>query len=192
MPTPESAVFLEFLPPGELEALPRFALKQERMFRPSGVLHDRNGTATVSAGHRRSRVLYDLDAVRPSFLERLLALLPVVFERLRIAPFAVAAIDTQITATNEGEFFCRHTDNGHAATASRRVSFTYFFHGEPAGFAGGELCIHGSRTQRIAPRRNAIVFFPSGILHEIAPVSCPSRNFRDSRFNLNGWIHDRR
>ncbi|MBE9012911.1 2OG-Fe(II) oxygenase, partial [Pseudanabaenaceae cyanobacterium LEGE 13415] len=42
--------------------------------------------------------------------------------------------------------------------------------------------------QEIQPINNSIIFFPSHFLHEVLPVSCPSRQFADSRFTLNGWI----
>jgi SM-20-related protein len=184
------AVFREFLPPRELEAVTHFTLARESLFRPSGVLNENVAAGAAFTSHRRSLVLYDLGDLRRFFLERLLALLPQVLTQFRIRPFAVSAIDTQITATNNLEFFRRHTDNGHPLTARRRVSFTWFFHHEPAGFTGGELILYGSGVQKIIPRRNSIVFFPSGILHEIAPVSCISQTFQDSRFTVNGWVYE--
>lgn len=33
-----------------------------------------------------------------------------------------------------------------------------------------------------------IIFFLSRYMHEVLPVKCPSRNFADSRFTINGWI----
>jgi Rps23 Pro-64 3,4-dihydroxylase Tpa1-like proline 4-hydroxylase len=75
----------------------------------------------------------------------------------------------------------------------------YFFHREPKQFAGGELRIHDARLgsngyesegryQAIAPEQNQIVFFPCELMHEITAVNCPSRQFADSRFTLNGWL----
>jgi SM-20-related protein len=32
------------------------------------------------------------------------------------------------------------------------------------------------------------VLFPSQYLHEVLPVRCPSHQFVDSRFTLNGWV----
>jgi Rps23 Pro-64 3,4-dihydroxylase Tpa1-like proline 4-hydroxylase len=37
--------------------------------------------------------------------------------------------------------------------------------------------------------QNQIVFFPSETLHEVLPVECPSGEFADSRFTVNGWLH---
>jgi Rps23 Pro-64 3,4-dihydroxylase Tpa1-like proline 4-hydroxylase len=75
----------------------------------------------------------------------------------------------------------------------------YYFNREPKGFTGGELRIYDdvvrngklSSTdtfQVIEPRHNSIVFFQSAIMHEVMPVSMPSKQFRDARFTVNGWV----
>jgi Rps23 Pro-64 3,4-dihydroxylase Tpa1-like proline 4-hydroxylase len=45
------------------------------------------------------------------------------------------------------------------------------------------------RALTLTPPQNSIVFFPSSYLHEVMPVSCPSRAFADSRLTVNGWLH---
>jgi hypothetical protein len=40
----------------------------------------------------------------------------------------------------------------------------------------------------VEPRHNSIIFFPSEYMHEVMPVICPSREFVDSRFTINGWV----
>ena len=185
---------------GSLTSSRRIALGREREFARSGVLHHDAGVEAPAGEYRRSRVLYDLGTQRPLFVRRLLDTLPFVLPRLGCRPFPVSAIDTQMTATNDGEYFRPHIDHGHRLVAGRTVSFTYFFHREPRAFSGGELRLYdtwtaadrvtaGTGCTNITPRRNSIVFFPSGLLHEIAPVCCPSRAFRDSRFTINGWIY---
>ena len=42
----------------------------------------------------------------------------------------------------------------------------------------------------VLPTPNSVVFFPSGVLHEIEPIVCRSGAFGDSRFTVNGWFHD--
>jgi Rps23 Pro-64 3,4-dihydroxylase Tpa1-like proline 4-hydroxylase len=109
-------------------------------------------------------------------------------------------VEAQITASNHGDFFRCHTDNGASDIASRDVTFVYFFHREPRAFHGGELRIYESRPQRdglrsapsyhsIIPEQNQMVVFPSCLAHEITPVECPSGLFADSRFTVNGWLH---
>jgi len=113
-------------------------------------------------------------------------------------------VEAQITASNDGDFFGAHCDDAQELIASRRLTFVYFFHGEPRQFEGGELRLHDSRGsephtgtgsyqtgsyQTIVPQQNQIVFFPCSMLHEITPVECSSRAFADSRLTLNGWLH---
>jgi SM-20-related protein len=192
------AVFDDFLPPRQLHRLTQFIAEREKDFRLSGVLHGVSSTPAISAAHRRSRVLFDLGEMRPVFLRHLIAAMPSALATLRIPVFAPSAVDTQATATNDGEFFRPHTDSGAGIVQRRVISYTYFFHTEPARFTGGELCLYSRQgngdpilrpTATFVPKRNRIVFFPSGVLHEIAPVCCPSGQFGDSRFNVNGWIY---
>jgi Rps23 Pro-64 3,4-dihydroxylase Tpa1-like proline 4-hydroxylase len=42
--------------------------------------------------------------------------------------------------------------------------------------------------QAIEPRHNSIIFFQAAVMHEVMPVHVPSKQFRDSRFTVNGWI----
>ena len=42
--------------------------------------------------------------------------------------------------------------------------------------------------QIVEPRHNSIVFFQAAVMHEVMPISVASRQFRDSRFTVNGWI----
>ena len=97
--------------------------------------------------------------------------------------FAIAGVEAQVTASNEGDFFHFHSDNGSERVASRYLTFVYFFHHEPRAFEGGELRIHDARLQNgeyvsegtyqtIIPQQNQIVFFPCEVLHEITPVKC--------------------
>ncbi len=113
--------------------------------------------------------------------------------------FAIRDVEAQITASNDGDFFHFHSDNGNAPVAARHLTFVYFFHREPRAFEGGELRIHDTRLesgeyvsegsyQTIVPHQNQIVFFPCELMHEITTVKCPSRAFTDSRFTLNGWL----
>jgi len=116
-----------------------------------------------------------------------------------IEEFPVTRVEAQITASNDADFFGAHCDDAQELIASRRLTFVYFFHGEPRQFEGGELRLHDSpgseqkvstgSYQTIVPQQNQIVFFPCSVLHEITPVECPSRAFADSRFTLNGWLH---
>jgi Rps23 Pro-64 3,4-dihydroxylase Tpa1-like proline 4-hydroxylase len=196
----KSVVLDEFLSPQELEELTRFALAQEAEFRTSEVVAPAADEGIVNYEHRRSRVLMDLGRYEDLMLQRIKSALPQVLRKLGMEEFTVAGAECQITASNDGDFFRFHSDNGSERVASRRLTFVYFFHREPRQFAGGALRIHDARLedgayvsegsyQTIMPRQNQIVFFPCELLHEITPVECSSRAFADSRFTLNGWLH---
>jgi SM-20-related protein len=197
----------EFLAPAELANLTRFVLEHEADFSASTVV-SRHVEDAESAGeisgvinydHRRSRVLMDLAQHQDVMLDRIKSVLPLVLDQLGMEEFAVADAEAQVTASNDGDFFHFHSDNGSERVASRRLTFVYFFHREPRQFEGGELRIHDSclqdgvyvsegSYQTIVPQQNQIVFFPCELLHEITPVNCASQLFADSRFTLNGWL----
>lgn len=127
------------------------------------------------------------------------AVMPDVMPRLRVGKFTVGNIDCQITASVDGSYFKAHTDAGVNETIKRQLSYVYYFNREPKGFTGGELRIYDDTLnngklaatdsfQLIEPRHNSIVFFQSAVMHEVMPVSMPSKQFRDARFTVNGWV----
>ena len=195
----QCVVLDEFLAPQELEELMRFTLEHESDFSASTVVSPRAESGVVNYDHRRSRVLMDLAQHQDVMLDRIKSVLPQVLDKLGMEEFSVAAVEAQVTASNDGDFFHFHSDNGSERVASRHLTFVYFFHREPRQFEGGELRIHDSRLQdgvyvsegtyqAIVPQQNQIVLFPCEMLHEITPVNCASQLFADSRFTLNGWL----
>jgi len=193
----------EFLAPAELANLTRFVLEHEADFSASEVVSPRAEEGGISGvinyDHRRSRVLMDLAQHQDVMLDRIKSVLPLVLDQLGMEEFAIADAEAQVTASNDGDFFHFHSDNGSERVASRHLTFVYFFHREARQFEGGELRIHDSRLedglyvsegsyQTIVPQQNQIVFFPCELLHEITPVNCASKLFADSRFTLNGWL----
>lgn len=189
----------EFLAPQELEELTRFTLEHECNFQTSEVLSAMAEQGVVNYDHRRSRVLMDLERHEDVMLERIKSVLPQVLDRLGVEEFPISGVEAQVTASNDGDFFHSHSDNGSERVRSRRLTFVYFFHREPRNFEGGELRIHDARLesgeyvsegsyQTIIPQQNQIVFFPCELLHEITPVKCSSKQFADSRFTMNGWL----
>ena len=189
----------EFLAPQELEELMRFTIEHEADFSASEVVSPTADGGIVNYEHRRSRVLMDLAHHQDLTLARVKAVLPQVLERLGMEEFSIEDVEAQVTASNDGDFFHFHSDNGSDRVAARYLTFVYFFHREPRQFDGGELRIHDARLehgtyvsagsyQTIVPQQNQIVFFPCELLHEITPVNCASQLFADSRFTLNGWL----
>ena len=181
----------EFLVRQEWCGLLDYTLDRCDHFTNTGVLNDA-GAPSVDTGYRRSRAIFDIGNYRQLFANRLMTFLPHVRARLGLDEFAVTDIEIQLTATNDGEFFRVHSDNRSDAVSSRALTFVYYFYREPKAFVGGELRVYanGGGAYRVAyPLQNQIVFFPSETLHEVLPVECPSGDFADSRFTVNGWLH---
>jgi Rps23 Pro-64 3,4-dihydroxylase Tpa1-like proline 4-hydroxylase len=149
---------------------------------------------------RRSRVLMDAGRHHEVILNRLQSCLPRVIPKLGLQSFSPTRAEVQITASNHGDYFRCHSDNGHENLKSRELTFVYFFHSEPKKFEGGELRLYDSRWENgayvatenyraIVPQQNEIVLFPSSLMHEITPINSSSKAFEDSRFTVNGWLH---
>ena len=196
----ECAVLEEFLAPSELDDLLQYTLRQESSFSLSEVISPGCNGGMVDHEHRRSRVLMDLGKHNGVLLDRIQSSWPRILSRLGHDPFVASRVEAQITASSDGDFFRRHTDNGAGEIALREITFVYFFHREPKTFQGGELRIYDSRFENgayipsedyrtIVPQQNQMVLFASSLSHEITPVECASKAFADSRFTVNGWFH---
>ncbi len=192
-------IFDEFLAAEEWRGLVTYTLGRMPDFRATQVI-GADGHGYEDQRTRRSRVLYDLGPFQQLFVDRLMTFFPHVLTRLGQPWFHVAHVELQLTGTNNGEYFRMHADNGSGEAWSRHLTFVYFFHREPRAFAGGELRIYDTGANAdhpvalgpyrvVYPLQNQVVLFPSGCLHEILPVGCPSGDFADSRFTVNGWLH---
>ena len=189
----------EFLAPQELETLTRFTLEREAEFKASEVYSPSAENGVRNYSYRRSRVLMELADQQELILTRIKSVLPRVLEQLGMEEFTITDVEAQITASNDGDFFLLHDDNGSEGVSARHLTFVYFFHKEPRQFEGGELRIHDAHLsegeyvcdgtfETIVPQQNRIVLFPCELQHEISAVKCPSQLFADSRFTLNGWL----
>jgi SM-20-related protein len=157
-------------------------------------------TSTDEVNYRRSSVLYAFPDFADLIRDRIQSIAPDILRTLELSPFSVDHIESQLTAHNDGNYYKVHNDNGSSNTATRELTYVYYFYRELKPFSGGELVIYDSKVENtyyvnvdsfktIEPRNNSIVFFLSRYMHEVLPVSCPSRSFQDSRFTINGWIH---
>jgi Rps23 Pro-64 3,4-dihydroxylase Tpa1-like proline 4-hydroxylase len=189
----------EFLVAEEWAGLMQYAFDHRDDFCATGVVSV-NGSHQVDRDYRRSSVLFDLGGYRDVFVQRILVHLPRVLSGLNYPEFPVSEVEVQLTATNNGEFFRRHNDNGADSLRSRLITFVYFFYREPRPFDGGEICIYDTSFEDgayqttghctvITPTQNQILFFVSDCLHEVLPVQCASNEIFDSRFTVNGWLH---
>ncbi len=181
-----------FLSGAEVAWLMELALGAENRFIPARVSDERDD-------YRHSLVIAAPDALSQLFVAKITAAMPEVMPQLRLGQFALGAIDCQVTASVDGSYFKAHTDAGANETYKRQFTYVYYFNREPKGFTGGELRIYDDTIrngklaatlsfQVIEPRHNSIVFFQAAVMHEVMPVYVPSKQFRDSRFTVNGWI----
>ena len=189
----------EFLVAQEWASLLRFTLHSHHRFTHSDVL-DAVGNDRNDQSYRRSQVLYELGPAHDMFADRIMAYLPHVLARLHMPIFPVSRFEIQLTATNDGQFFRQHKDDDSDTVRTRALTFVYYFYQEPKSFRGGALQLYDAEldqggnvtagaSQIIHPTQNLIVFFPSDCFHEVLPVECPSREFAESRFTVNGWLH---
>jgi SM-20-related protein len=191
----------EFVTVSEFHQIVRYALEHESSFQRSLMLDSTRPAAQMDETRRKSAVLFHLADIGEHFKDRITSVLPYVVRQFGWPALQARRIDIQITATNDDEYFRPHVDNFSESVRTRRLSFVYFFHREPKHFTGGDLRIfdltHNDPVARlqasfteVSPAQNQIAFFPSGLLHEIADVVCPTGAFMDSRFTLNGWIYE--
>ncbi len=181
-----------FLTDDEHQQLLNYVLQRQPDFQPTT-------TFTGAVNYRESVVLYSFPDFEDLFRNRLRQIFPSVVQQLGIPSFQITSIESQLTAHNDGQFYKVHNDNGSQDTAARELTYVYYFYQEPKAFTGGELVMYDSKIENnyyvqadtfktIEPRNNSIVFFLSRYMHEVLPVHCPSRDFADSRFTINGWL----
>jgi SM-20-related protein len=151
--------------------------------------------------YRQSLVLNAPEAIVRLVVGKIRTVMPEVMAKLQLPPFPVGQIECQVTASADGSYFRVHTDSGQRdVDAKRQLTYVYYFNRDPKGFTGGELRVYDdeirnaklARTETfrvIEPRNNSIVFFNAAVMHEVTPVQVPSKDFRDSRFTVNGWVH---
>lgn len=191
----------EFLTPDENAQLLEDALANEQKFEGSSVITDSEKQEDDNV--RKSRVLFAVKDMkwRSVFINRIKLHLPHIASTLGVENYEFDDTEIQLTASNDGDFFKRHADadRNEAAVAGRTITFVYYFHRLPKPYSGGDLLLYdnnfgqsaherGSNVTTIAPENNCLVAFSSHQLHEVDMVRCPSREFADSRFTINGWF----
>ncbi|NJO43142.1 MAG: proline hydroxylase [Cyanobacteria bacterium CRU_2_1] len=182
----------QFLAPHEHQHLLDYVLEREAEFVSTR-------TSTGATNYRESVVMYSFPEFSQLFEQRIRAIMPDILAKLGLPSFPIGQIEAQLTAHNDGNFYKVHNDNGSSDTATRELTYVYYFYREPKPFSDGELVIYDSKVENnyyvkadtfrtIEPRNNSIVFFLSRYMHEVLPVRCPSQAFADSRFTINGWV----
>ncbi len=181
-----------FFSPKEYEQLINYVLDKESDFVDAS-------TSTKDQDYRRSMVLYSFPEFSDLIVKRIQEVIIDVISKLGLPSFAISQIESQLTAHNDGNYYKIHNDNGSPETATRELTYVYYFNKQPKAFSGGELIIYDSKVEnnfyvnaesykKVEPLNNSIVFFLSRYMHEVLPVICPSKAFADSRFTINGWV----
>ena len=137
--------------------------------------------------------------IGPLFVKALGRVVDDVVRHFRVDAVDKHHVELNVIAHRDGDFFTPHQDTGYARSDSRLVSFAYYFHREPKGFAGGELLLYdtciatgdyrAAAFSRIEPINNSLVFFPSDYCHEVLSVHAKSSAFENTRFAIVGWLH---
>ena len=191
-------VLEEFLAPQELERLAQYVQAHETDFVLSEVVAPGAAASTVDFEHRKSRVLFVLGEHEDVISGRILSYLPRILPAVGLQPFPIARVEAQITASNDGDFFRPHEDNGDPPLRTRELTFVYFFHREPKGFSGGALRLYGllegddTAFVDVEPAQNSLLVFPAWAPHEVTPIACASSERADARYSVNCWLYRRR
>jgi Rps23 Pro-64 3,4-dihydroxylase Tpa1-like proline 4-hydroxylase len=174
-----------------------WTLDNEEKFKASWVSGEQ-GDNKHDPSIRASLRVSDFGPMESLLRLRLLDFVPTLIRELRMTPFEPSEVELELVANNHGAFFKQHIDTltrDGRQPSDRMLSAVYYFHTEPKGFTGGALRLsslgtdsHDSGTD-VQPEQNMLLAFPSWWPHEVLPVSCPSRRFSDSRFNVNCWVH---
>ncbi|HJT79327.1 MAG TPA: 2OG-Fe(II) oxygenase [Gemmataceae bacterium] len=184
-----------FLAPEFHDALLPFLVSVRERFVPM-----MGGNKQYQPGHRQALDFPDKWGGKHRFRGRLAGVLPQAISRLHLPPFGVGPIEVCVRAYQDGHFFKVHQDtSSDALYATRVLNFVYYFHKSPRPYTGGELLLFDSdletnayttaRFTRVVPEDNALIIFPCDFFHSVTPVCCPSREFEDSRFVINGHVH---
>jgi SM-20-related protein len=194
-PAPHKSRYIiaeNFLAPEQHKELLALVEREQARFVDSTV-------STSDADYRRSKVLHEAPSVHELFRKRMRELAPKLMAELQVPVFEVGDVEVQITAHNDGNYFKLHNDNGSPDTASRGLTYVYYFFNEPKAFTGGELRIYdsvvkdgyyqcGPHAADIDPKNNSVIFFAPHVHHEVLKVAVPSQAFHDCRFTVNGWM----
>ena len=184
----------DFLDEALIADMLAWADAQRALFTPTTVYDG------VRPDARRSLMAPGIGPFVPRLEKAFLPLQPEMVAARTVQPFEPARIEVELVAHGDGAFFGRHIDTKTGGIAAlpglfRLLSAVYYFHRMPKAFGGGCLRIYPIASDLgfvdIEPVHNTLVAFPSWAVHEVLPVSVPSKQFMDSRFAINVWFYGR-
>ncbi|MEO0542054.1 MAG: proline hydroxylase, partial [Cyanobacteria bacterium P01_A01_bin.105] len=85
-------------------------------------------TSTGEENYRKSWILYDFPEFSGLVQSRIREQLPNVLDQLNLPQFMPSDIEVQLTAHNDGNYYKVHNDNGSADTATRLLTYVYYFY----------------------------------------------------------------
>ena len=175
--------YAEFLPKDTLQEFLALSLSKQDAYTESGAITN----SLHYPDWRKSLVLFphSFPELAQTLEARVRSLMPEVCYSLGIPVFSPSKIEQQLSAHWRGDFYRRHSDNASPSTASRMLTFCWYFHQEPKAFEGGELWFVDT-GEVVVPSNNLAIFFDSSRLHEVSPTIAP--DFKQSRFAISGWI----
>ncbi len=186
----------DFLPAQRHAFLMDYVLERMSVFARSRVMGE------LDEDFRSSRVLKLPAEIEAWFVPIIRAAVPDMHPRLQLEPFSFGRVELELAVSHDGDFYKTHVDGleeNQGNYGTRRLSFVYYFSKRPRPFSGGLLRLYDSGLDgshstvlfsAIEPIDNSIIFFRSrSAAHEITKVRCPSEDFGDGRFTVNGWVH---
>ena len=192
---PGCVVIDDFLGVDEHEDMLALALRDRNRFEPGTV----EGKAHPG---RRNWVILNFGETAHATLiaNRLLVWFPLIAQALGEPLFPLQQIESQLTASNDGDFYRSHLDTDGRTVDGRTITCVYYFFREPKAFTGGGLrfydtieergqILQAESLQEIEPVSNRLIAFTSRTFHELRPIRCPSKDFEDSRFAVTTWLH---
>lgn len=197
---PKYAVIDDIFPSQLADDVLSFAISNERHFQPTQVQNHKFENVDDTSFRVSERCSVGLAEHEKYVREALLARFEDLCALTGVKPFHIEFLELELVAHRNEGFYHTHIDTAtgdlEAAKPSRRVlSSVSYLHKRPRRNQGGELRIRGfdgSEGQLIEPRHNRLVAFPSIAPHEVLPTRVPGDAFRDARFSVNCWFHDRR
>jgi Rps23 Pro-64 3,4-dihydroxylase Tpa1-like proline 4-hydroxylase len=194
-------MFHDVLGADTVASLLDYVAAREKDFTSRVVRNRESGKTRVDRDLLDCVYLMDIGAFRASveaFVRRIAAH---ALARLHLNVPAFEPREFELSAYRDGDHFGAHIDTDERLGRVRVLSCVYYFAATPRRFSGGELRLHGLPTLSgskadgeppfvdIVPETDSFVVFPSWLRHEVLPVRVSSKEWLDSRFTINCWIH---